>query len=257
MARAPRFIKPSTMYEIVVRTVIGRRLFSPIPAITAAMRGFMTHLNRNTATAAKEITGWNGDVWGRYHPTPVLDDVASLRRMQYVLSNGVKEGLVAHPLDWPGASAARALVTGEPIETEWVVRPPRGPKTASCEVERNLIELAPLPVWARLSRAERSAQARAMMDDVAAEAWQDRDGKPVLGIAALRAQDPFEPTPLEETQPPIAHASLDVLVEAYRAEVESFINAHRTSSGEQHRTGRSATYPPYAFPAALPYRRGG
>jgi REP element-mobilizing transposase RayT len=291
MARSPRFIKPATMYEVVVRTLKGRKLFSPIPAITAAvlavlgrglalfpvevhafvylsnhlhllatfldgeaMRGFMTHLNRNTAAAAKAITGWTGDVWDRYHPIPVLDDVASIRRMQYVLANGVKEGLVAHPLNWPGATAAHALATGNPIETEWVIRPPRGPKTQSNVVERNLIELAPLPVWARLSRADRCAQVRAMMDDIATKARQDREGKPVVGVASLRAQDPFEPTPLEQTVAPIAHASLDLVLDVYRAELESFTSAHRRSGHEQHETRRSAKYPPYGFPAALPYQ---
>ena len=290
MARLPRFVKPNTMHEIVVRTIQGRRLFRPIPAASLAvlavlgraltlfkvelhafvylsnhmhllatfldgeqMRGFMAHLNKNTAEAIKAITGWTGNVWDRYRPIPILDDIASIRRMRYVLSNGVKEGLVEHPLDWPGPSSARALATGDAIETEWIVRPPRGAKTLSTTVEKNLIELAPLPVWARLSRAERAAQLRTLMDDIAIEAASDRDGKAVLGVAALRAQDPFEPTPLEETDAPIAHASLDLMLDLYRSEFEAFASAHRRSTAEQKRTGRPTQYPPFGFPAAPPY----
>lgn len=293
MGRLPRLVKPNSMYEIVVRTVLGRRLFRPVPETTKAvldilgrglalfavqlhafiylsnhlhllatffggeqMRGFMRHLNRNTAVAAKAITGWSGDVWERYCPIPVLDDLAAVRRLRYVLSNGVKEGLVEHPLDWPGASSSRSLVTGEAIDTEWRLPPPRGAKSSWEVIEHNPIELAPLPSWAQLSRDRRRAEARALMDDIAQQARTERQGKPVLGVAALRALDPLEPTPLVDTPPPLAHTSEEALLERYKAELRQFASEHRKSGRQQATTGIPAIYPAYAFPAALPIKCG-
>ena len=43
-------------------------------------------------------------------------------RLKYLLANGVKEGLVESPLDWPGVSCAKALVHGEPLEGYWFNR---------------------------------------------------------------------------------------------------------------------------------------
>ena len=278
------------MFEIVTRTVKGRRLFRPVEALTRAvfdvlgrsatlfavqlhafiylsnhmhllatfleglqMRAFMTHLNRNTALVAKQITGWSGDVWERYQPTPVLDNAASVGRLQYILANGVKEGLVEHPLDWPGPSSARALATGEPIETSWLLPTPRGPDAVSPNIERNRIELTPLPIWARVSREVRCAQIRAIMDDAADDARAKRGGKPVLGVARLRSLDPFEPTPLDETPPPVAHASDFRLIAAYKEELKLFARAHRRAGASQRETLETATYPPNCFPAALPF----
>ena len=61
------------------------------------------------------------------------------------------------------------IVTGDPIETTWAVVPRRRVADVPPMIENHMIELAPLPVWARLSRAERCLQAKAMMDDIADE----------------------------------------------------------------------------------------
>ena len=218
------------------------------------MRGFMTHLNRNTATAAKAITGWTGDVWERYQPTPVLDNAASVGRLQYILANGVKEGLVEHPLDWPGPTSAHALVSGEPIKTSWVVQPKRGPKSLSTTVEHYDLELTPLPMWARVSREVRSSQIRAIMDDVADDARTKRGGRPVLGVPALRSLDPFEPTPLDETRPPLAHCSDPEVLDAYELETKRVWSEHKKAGAAQRKRREPAAYPPNSFPAAIPFQ---
>jgi hypothetical protein len=37
-------------------------------------------------------------------------------RFEYVLANGVKEGLVARVCDWPGVQCVRALLDGEKLK---------------------------------------------------------------------------------------------------------------------------------------------
>jgi len=56
-----------------------------------------------------ENSNWPGRFWERrYRPIPVTTDAAQLDRMRYISANGTKEGLVAHPCDWPGACASAA-----------------------------------------------------------------------------------------------------------------------------------------------------
>jgi hypothetical protein len=283
-------MKPTMLHEIVVRTVEGRKLFRPIRELTQAIlnvigralarfplpihgfnylsnhkhlllgqadgdqiRGFMCHLNANTARVVKRITGWTGSVWARYRAIPVLDDLASIRRLRYLLANGVKEGLVEHPLEWPGASCAASLATNQPIPTEWVEHP-RDPGNREPTRHRSLIELAPLPVWSHLSSEERASRIRELMDDIAEEARRERRGRPVLGVAALQAQDPFEPTQLDETPPLLAHVTDADVLAAHLGERRGFINAHRSSTHTQRRMRRPAAYPPFGFPAALPFQ---
>jgi hypothetical protein len=290
MSEQPRFLKPTVMHEIVVRTIKGRRLFRPVAEVTRAvlnvlgrslalfavplcgfvylsnhkhlltaptsgdlLRAFIQHLNRNTAAVVKKLTGWTESVWARCRPIPILDDLASIRRLRYLLSNGVKEGLVEHPLAWPGPSCAASLANGAPIETEWIVHPPGARKGTNPTIVRNTIELTPLPVWAHLPLDERAARARAMMDDIAESARLERAGRPVLGVEALCAQDPFQPTELDITPAPLAHTTDPDLLAAYLEERKGFLAAHRTATDQQRRTGRAAVYPPCGFPAAIPF----
>ena len=76
---------------------------------------------------AKEIgrsTGWRDKVWARrYQHIPISNETAAqVARLRYILSNGVKEHLVAHPCDWPGATSARALLEGKPLRGIWYDR---------------------------------------------------------------------------------------------------------------------------------------
>ena len=60
---------------------------------------------------------------GRYQAIPVSqEEGAQLERFRYILSHGVKEGLVASPKDWPGVHCAKALVEGEPLRGTWFDR---------------------------------------------------------------------------------------------------------------------------------------
>jgi len=278
------------MYEVVIRTIDGRRLLRPVPELTDGVNGvigraltlypielhahtylsnhghlqlssvggddvstFVGYLNRNTAEVVKSVTGHRGPVWTRFRPIPILDDRASVRRLRYIISNSVKEGLVESPLDWPGPSSTRALVTGEPIEGDWIVRRP-GHRRAQGKPERYRINLTPLPCWAELAPSERAARVQEIIDDVVAEGRRERDGRPVLGIERLLAQDPFEPTAIEETAPPVAHFSEATIFEEYREAQRQFRDAHRRASADHRDTPDS--FPPFGFPARPTFRSG-
>ena len=93
-----------------------------------------------------------------------------------------------------------------------------------------------------------------MMDEIAESARREREGRPVLGVDALRAQDPFEPTELDVTPAPLAHATDPDGLAAHLKYHKGFISAHRASTAEQRRTGRAAIYPPCGFPAPVPFQ---
>jgi len=282
------------MYEVVVRTIDGKRLLRPTADLTEGvlgilgralrlyqvvlyaftylsnhahlllsaglgdeLAGFMCHVNRNTALLVTKLNGKDVPVWDRYRPIPILDDVASVRRLRYVLANGVKEGLVASPLDLPGPSSARALVTNTPIETSWKVWTPGRVKARSTVIETNSINLAPLPCWADLSVDARTARVRALVDDITEWGAQLRDGRPVLGIEGMLAQDPFAPVALEHTPPPVAHWSDPRALAGSLAEKAAFENAYLAASRARRRQrAEGVVFPPCGYPSPSPFRPG-
>lgn len=272
--RSPRFFRPSSMYEVVVRTVRGRCLLRPSPELTAGVyvilaralalyrialhaftylsnhahlllsdaagdqvAPFMGYVNRNTAKLAKELTGWEGTVFDRYRPIPVLDDDASIRRLEYVLANGVKEGLVESPLDWPGPSSARALVEGTPITVEAPARKRNRKGEQDQTIETLSIDLAPLPAWASLATDDRRARARELVALVEEMGRRHRQGRPVVGVERILAQDPWMPIALDDDARPAkaAHASERDAVVRYRVERELFLEDYNRARQERRR----------------------
>jgi REP element-mobilizing transposase RayT len=293
MARLPRFYPPNSTYEIVIRTQEGRRLLRPVPELrrgvldvigralalfpvslhaftflsnhghlllTSAtgeiLAAFVCHVSRNTAIVIRKVTGWQKRVWMRAIATPVLDDAAAVSRLRYVVANGVKEGLVEHPLLWPGPTSTHALLTGDPIETRWEIGTDHARKTdANVRVERHEIRLTPLPSWSHRSLAERCAAVGMIVDDIVAAARIERAGRPFLGVKAVLALDPFEPVPLEnETPPPLAHASTLGALNRFRAERRVFHDAYlRASARLRSRDESPPTFPLHGFPPAPPF----
>jgi hypothetical protein len=57
------------------------------------------------------LTGWTDKIWR-----------AQASRLEYLLANGVKEGLVERVRDWPGVHCVRNLLDGEPLGGLWFDR---------------------------------------------------------------------------------------------------------------------------------------
>ncbi len=75
---------------------------------------FMRDFKSMVARRVNAHRGRQGTFWdGRYDLQECSDEGQSqLEQLAYVLAHGAKEGLVAEPQDWPGLSAARALLDG-------------------------------------------------------------------------------------------------------------------------------------------------
>ncbi len=147
MGRDLRFIPPRTLVEVTNRTLQERFLLCPSGELNTLVEGilgraqriykleivayvflsnhfhllavpddaqqlsqFMGYVEGNLAKEAGRLHDWRGKFWARrYRPinvgeTPELQ----VARLRYILAQGVKEGLVSSPKQWPGASSTGA-----------------------------------------------------------------------------------------------------------------------------------------------------
>jgi REP element-mobilizing transposase RayT len=304
MARRLRFIPPGSLVEVTCRTVQGRLLLRPSPLLRDLTLGilaraarlypvqvhafaflsnhyhllltvpdahrlarFMNYLNSNLAREAGRLHRWREKFWGRrYQAILVADEeVTQIARLRYILSQGTKEGLVATPLDWPGAHCARALLKGLPVTGTWYdrtleyrARRKSLPLDPSELRTREELQLSPLPCWRDLSGPAISERVRELVAGIEAEAASrvGTSGKPALGRDVIFRQNPhLEPNRVQRSPAPLAHAiskeARSQLREAYRR----FVDAYRQAAATlRAKAPLVALFPPGSFPPAMPYR---
>src|SRR5262244_2886292 len=91
--------------ELFAFSVISNHLHLIVRAPRGNLPRFMQYLLTNISKKVGKLVGWRGSFWERrYSAEPILDETALLERLSYVLSHGVKEGLVRRCRDWPGLS---------------------------------------------------------------------------------------------------------------------------------------------------------
>lgn len=225
----------------------------------AAISRFMNQLDSNLARIAGRLHRWRDCFWAhRYRAIPVLDDEALLGRLRYLLAHGCKEGLVASPRDWPGATCLPALLEGRSLEGLWIDRSRRRRRGQPADevVIRYPVPLAPLPGWEELTPEERQARVRALVEDIEAETRERhaRAGTRPLGADRVLAQDPHGlPREVKRRPAPACHAASETLREGYRKAYRLFASLFRAAS-ERLRAGElNVPFPEHCFPPALAY----
>jgi hypothetical protein len=231
------------------------------------LASFMGLFNSKLAREVVRLTGWKDKVWSRRYQATVVsnEDAAQTARLFYVLSNGVKENLVAHVSEWPGVHAAPALLAGTALEGVWVNRTAaylakqRGETTGlqSFEEPETLI-LAPLPCWEDLSPEQYRHQIECMVREIedTAGAQRKRSGQQPLGPDAIRLQDPrTHPNRTKKSPAPRFHAfRKGARQELHRLYFE-FVAAFREAAGRLKSGDRNARFPIGSFPPHLPFVR--
>ena len=77
---------------------------------------FVAYVKREISVRWGEATGWTDGVWAdSYKSTALPTDVSQIDCLRYVLSHGVKEGIVDVPERWPGVHVAHQLFEGLPL----------------------------------------------------------------------------------------------------------------------------------------------
>ncbi len=291
MSRKLRYLPKEALVEITVRTQHGRYLLRPSaklrdrvvgilaraqsmtgmrvcgfvylsnhahlllhPTDVRQMARFMAYVNSNVAREAGRLHAWRERFWGRRYSDVVVSEEPEDQehRLRYLLAQGVKERLVASPRHWPGATSTPALLSGDPLEGEWVDRSEqyrtgrRGePSPSRLFLSKHRLELSPIPCWAGLRQVERCRRIREIVRDIEDE--HEATGKPVLGREALLAQDPHDrPEHFERRPAPRFHAAdrqkRKALEEAYRW----FVLEYRQRS-KDFRRGLTVTFPEGCF----------
>ncbi len=292
MGHPLRYIDGPTMVEVTTRTVESRFLLTPDGRANELLLGvlgkglrdhseiqlhgyvflsnhyhlllttpnaptlsrFMRFLNSNVAREINRLRGRSGPLWHRrYRAIPVLDDASAVRRLEYLLSHGVKEHLVAAPEEWPGVRGVTTLLTGVASRGRWYDRSAmfharrRGDRSLEQEHSKEYeVALAPLPCWAAEDQEERGPRVREIVRRIVSRGRKRarESGLPPPGAEAIRAQSPdFRPPRTKRSPAPFVHAASKELAARFREAYADFVRSFRAAAG------RLADY---AGPAGLP-----
>ena len=292
------------MVEVTTRTLQGRHLLRPSPEVNQTILGvlgraqrrtemgicafnflsnhyhillrpesalqlseFMGFVNGNIARKVGRLHDWRDRMWSRRYQHIIVSDEpeAQIARLKYVLAQGVKEGLVAKPEDWPGAHCVGQLVSGNPQiyggvwrdqTAEYNAR--RAGKVLQPEefLFREVFELRPLLCFEGASWSERRDHARALVKEIEHSARQRfrETGKRPLGAKKILLQVPeFRPEHLEHSPAPACHAASIEHYRQLRREYWEFLAAYREASERLKQGLPDPVFPPGSFPPRLPY----
>ena len=288
MGRPLRILDPSAVYLATVRCLQGRLFLCPsnetyqvlggvlaravrlngvelfafsfasnhLHLIVRAPRGnlpqFMGYLLSNISRKVGALVNWRGTFWERrYSAQPILDDDALLQKVGYVLSHGVKEGLVRRCDEWPGLSALPLMRDGKPRGFRWLnwtrrcrSAPPskRAPLLDQRWAENEELRLTSLPV----SGFERTGVVRRFLDGCVRAIEQEarRKHRTVMGVRRVCAQPPqYRPTRPKRSWAPWCHTTDRRLRERYMEDYRSFGSLYRGASPAWRRGDLTARFP--------------
>ena len=126
--------------------------------------------------------------------------------LNYILAQGVKEDLVAHPLDWPGLHCARALLTGQSVKGSWfqateygIARRNQRRSASHPAVKKKdfyqsvTIKLTPIPPWRHFKEEDRQRLVGELVQSIVDEATGRRkaSGVRVVGRKAVMRMSIF------------------------------------------------------------------
>jgi hypothetical protein len=202
----------------------------------------------------------------RYDMAVVTEEEgAQIERLVYILSHGVKEGLVERPQDWPGAHCVNALLDGEPLTGHWFDRSREYAARNQREdfdrlryATEEAVILSPLPCWAHLSPELYRARILTLVESIVTEAALERSrtGRPVEGAKSIVSRDPqHRPAKLARSPAPLVHAATQAARKAFYKMYSWFVAAFR-SAAEKLKQGLPASFPAGSFPPALPFVTG-
>ena len=155
--RHARYIDPSVPYHVVTKTLRGQFILAPKKGIRELCAGvlakaqlnwpsiklygyafmsnhihlmlqgppsdfsaFMGFLKRELSRRLGQRYRLPGTLWHqRYAMSALPTHESQLKCLRYILSQGVKEGLVARPIDWPGLHCAKTLLSKNPEIGQW------------------------------------------------------------------------------------------------------------------------------------------
>ncbi len=146
-----RYIEPDTPYHVITRTFQGRCLLTPTRKLNEIIAGvigraqllcphvrlyayaflsnhahllmqgppdevvdFIAFVKREISRRHGRNIDWREAMWGQYVCAALPSAASQISCFKYILSQGVKEGLVRRPEEWPGVHVAKQFVGRNP-----------------------------------------------------------------------------------------------------------------------------------------------
>jgi REP element-mobilizing transposase RayT len=223
------------------------------------MASFVGYFESKLAREAARAIGWDDVVWSHpYHAAVVSnEEAAQVARLDYILSNGVKEHLVSHPCDWPGATSARALLEGKPLRGVWHdrtgsyrARVGGRPYRAADFEQAETVKLTPLPCWEGESPAVLRERVRERVEGIVAGVRRD----PERFRAILRRVRPTDrPQPAKWTPAPWFHCASRTMRLRLKEAYSEFLAAYRHAARALQDGELTAPFPEGCFPPPRPF----
>ena len=235
-----RYHCPNTLYHVVSKVFQGRFLLRPelrfrlrglvlgvigramhvYPDVKVFAKAFMSNhmhlmlqappeqfsrfvgfIKREISRRWGSIINWPGAMWEPYYSTALPSAESQLACYKYILSHGVKEGLVDKPQKWPGVHSARALAKGVTPKGRWlnataygvarnkekVKRHPR-PVNRRDYITEYSVKLSRLPQWEHLSPEQHQVKIQELLDTIVEEGRKKRRGRRPLGVQRIVSQ---------------------------------------------------------------------
>lgn len=285
MPRGPRQIHPGHLTEITMKTFQARFLLTPSKLVNRLILGvlamaqqkyemtvcavvvmsnhihllvvpksekqvmrFCQYVGSNLSREVGRVRGWFGGIFRRrYADIVVTHEVAAhVGRLEYLLSHGVKEGLVRRPQDWPGVHSVKALLGSLRMVGEWVdrtglyearrrsrrrgTRKAKRPRVADY-TETKVLELSKLPAWKHLSDAEYKQAVSDLVDSILEKYEETRKSTPKDGPRRVLAHDPeHRPARTKRSPKPVCHAATREERRKYHQLRREFVGAYLAAS---------------------------
>ena len=241
--------------ELFGFVVASNHLHLLVRASKGNLPNFMQYLLSNIAKKVGRLVSWRGGLWERrYSAEPVIDDEAMVGRLRYILSHGVKEGLVKRCAEWPGLSCLCQLLGDAVRRFHWFDWTARW-RAASGEPASALLDqrwarqvqlvLSPLPCWTHLSTTQRHERVFELIESI--EQHGSLSGKGVLGRKLVMSQRPHRrPRGVKRTPRPLCHASTREGWEGFRELYRAFAAWFGEASSRWRSGQLRAYFPPFA-----------
>jgi Transposase IS200 like len=231
------------------------------------LAGFMEYFGGNLAREAGRASSWSGKFWGRRYHSAVVDNTreSQVDRLRYIFSNGCKEGLVASPLDWPGASSTPGLLDGSMrLCGTWFDRTREyragnsWPRQVFAEQEE--VRLSVLPSLIQLESEEFGRTVRFIVEQIERDAHEmhKANGTRPAGPKWVMRQRPHRvPKAMKRSRAKKFLSAFRENIVALRLAYRQFVVAYREAANRLRSGDRLVEFPPGCFPPRLPFVRAG
>ncbi len=204
---------------------------------------FYQHANSLIARQINKLWNRQGHVFGGpYRMEPCLDNEAAEQKLEYALTNVVKDQLVESVEHSPFFSTFDCLAHGNPLRYWWINW--AGYYAAGGREKKGLhpkqflnwgeLPIVTLPGWEDLTIHQRQTRVRKMNQTARDQAAEIRknENRTVVGVPALYAVDPRDrpKNPKHSGPQPLSHAADPELRREFRRRWRDFLNEYKKSS---------------------------